>query len=573
MNKVCLPAKFANVRMHYAKKFHESNTMTIMKETKEKFSRFVHPFFALLGIVSLSVSLGVMKSNVHMDLPCTAAPTSLTDACVVAAGKWASLRFTSETNNLQYFPIMADSVSDVDQSMAMVHLNQVPVIYDHEEAADTARLAHDPLLFQSHLAHKCSFTYPNASDINACEARRIPTMYLMPNKKDAVTLAGGVHVYFMLWMCIHISTTFCIIWSRTAYINRDGSHETNTMLDHFKTILLGLWFLMGFLVPLFVYVYDSHFHFRLPLSNLALAWVLQMYMFAIMFTWYIDGKITQSEAVSDTATADLVYKDGKSHTHHGPGATAPDHPTGPKQESQLKSLMRIPVPGQNMAMPTYQQTGKPAYSALGISILHNYDFIDTKISGGENVEMLCQEAAMTFPLALLAFYAMGNRNMIDYEAESLFVRSFLVFSTFAVLDRIRSLSILHEVYGYYVAQAILTCATFVCILASYMLYDIVNPIINVIPPHSGFNGVHTLLVMTTVLIGILIAVVFFYFVATTLADFGHKNSAFSISCKVAVYYMLMVITFVFRIMVLTALFEPNIWYGHYDKRDLLLNYD
>lgn len=485
------------------------------------------------------------QSHMYIDIPCKTLPTSAQDACVKKNGVYAAMKLTGSTNNLQL--------------MLHPNTNQVPVLYTNEEKFDAQRISDgDTGLMFSHLATTCNTGYTGLVDRETCKARRIPELFLQKDSQLTTFWSGGLNVFICLWVSTHISVTFLTVWGRIDM----GTY--GKYFEYVRLMFLALWFLIGMILPLVFYLFDRYMHLGVPFSNVILAWIMQVYVYVVMYTWYVDGTIsseTSDETVS-SAVESLLDKTGHAEASAAGG--------------RVHSMMRLTVPPANASytggLYSAVQTGaKPGVVTSG-RVSRTFDIIDKKLMSTGSVEIMCIEAALTFPLAFAAFFGMAMRDTLDIELQSILIRSFLVFMGFGILDRMHNMASKSNHAKYYLTEALLSGVVIIGTLAMYLVYDMLWPTWKKIPSGPEFFGAKNALVFAVIFLCVVTLTMFIYFIITAFAWKSREYSS-EHSAHVFLFAVMSLGINILRIVISAYLWDMKTWYGSWDKLDMPLNYN
>lgn len=483
--------------------------MQRMQEFLRKVSRYGSLVTTIALAVLTLIALFLFNSELHISTECTAQPAADADPCLVDSGHFRAGEFTMQTSHLDYeTETAASGTTELAQDNEKRAFHQVGVTITSNDRFKAAQ---------------CATDHDAATETAACNLEKFPAnIYTTLNPRKSASLAGGVHIVFFLWLACHLSVLFSLMTGTTSG-ESFGFAYTRLMLS-------ALWLVFGLLFPMLLYQYDHYFHWRLPLNNVVIAYILQFYTFMLMYSWTMDRH-----------TASPV--EGKYVAMHN--------------VKGVKSLMAMPG--------TIQEWGQEIKDAI-------LSLTESKFIKRQGMEVICFELSLVMPSVLIALYGICTRHALDYEVQSIFVRSFVGFMVFGITSRMMSLASAHKDEKLGRSNVITTITSTVLVntvMMLYLLYDVCFPAMYRLRD-SQFFGAYTYAILLFILFVALIALIMLYITHGAFVDICSKSA--KMDPHVTYWILGNGLIFMVRIVVLIMFWNIGGWYGHFDQREVVLNY-
>lgn len=348
-------------------------------------------FSAVVHVAFMVVALAIHVQQVHVGYQCTLAENSFNSTCYKrSSGTLRALNFTVPTTYLSF------SNNDLPYKSTPWDVLFYTGTTDHPHRGSGT---------DGHLSSNCTYDLAGHDpyEIQACEAQRLRTMYEYENTDEYLTLAGGVHIVFCLWVTLHIAGSFTLFNLPPSF---DGT----------KVHTLPMWYISGFIVTLLIHLEDDYFNMRVPLNNIVLAIILQIFTVIIHFLW-AKNYMTDS---------------------YSPVQTKLGMPVDPR------SSLAIPFGAHHNMIGNTRLSKHARYKSTGpVAPSYHLDVFEQKWDQFSVLELIFMESAFTLPLFFVSVYVIGNRVSMDWEVQSIYIRLFILFALFSLNERLRSLGWKH----------------------------------------------------------------------------------------------------------------------------------
>lgn len=488
--------------------------------TTASFSRVVNALVLVtFSIVMLSVHLNQIHVPDEVEAICTARDVPVD--CWEQGGVFRALQFTAPTTTVSFTNFGPGTIYDPDGTVRQV--SESPYAVRYAPSTD------------QHTQASCAVDFAaNEKMRAACRAERIQDLWEVPNRelyRLSWTLSGGVHIWYMLWISMWISASFAVV-----------------MLPEYllgvQLPTLFVWHLLGIVLTVMFYVDDHYFQLRLPLNNVFIGIAIEAFAAMVQLYWTRESQ------------AKRVARGGKLEARPVAGA--------------LGRLMALGRDGD--------EGGAPAAGAEAVTIF------ESKLESFELLEALYMEIAITFPPVAVAVFCMVSRVNMDWVVQSLYVRSFFIFVSMAVcfkvlkftegskvakVDTERNLDPLELWFVMFIF------AVTALYLSIFFLLDWYTPMWDtVIMWGDGYSRNVTAVAVLTLVVMILLIIVFLVALVIMFAINGVLQSVFENKepMQLWFFYGVQTLLLAFRCLLFAYAVSPKIWYEHFDKLDVPLNY-
>jgi hypothetical protein len=508
-------------------------------------------FVAIFYVIATITTLALHVSQVQISSVCMQ-KDPWSDSCLASSGLYRSLNFTSNTFYYSF------------QATADVYGGQpVPVKWDTVSTTGFR---------SSTCGTELAAIGADKSVQNKCESTRIRNIYEIPADKKSYTLAGGVHIIFFLWVSLHISTAFAIF-----YLPPSGTLG--------KFIVLPMWYIIGFGMIITVFFDDTYFDMHVPFNNIFLSIVLEIMMIGLHFIWARNSSAIESNAEQNA----IEHPPPAVNPRSVPEYSAPDMPTQASQfrsatkKDSLSSLMNLSTFAGPMRVGRNTEFG-PQYTpmtTLKTSLYHG-DVFEQKWANYSLLEMFYMELALTMPLDFLAIFSVAVRTTSDWSIQSYFVRIFLICSTLAIVEKVRSLAWderNNTLSRTRIAPLVILVTSIVVIMFGFLCRSFIYPYIEVFYVTAnvdlGFYGVKLFSLFYFALFVTLVSFISMYNMVGALYDlFGATDSSASSRFRMyTAWAMLFTFLMLFiKVVIVTYMIQPRTWYPAFNPHDVTLAY-
>lgn len=551
-------------------------------------------------------------SFVNVGEVCTAPDTP--SNCWDDGGPYRATDFTMLTTRLSFTDIAAGQNRIWDNSMTKRSVDAYSVVFAPDK--DT----------QGSLASVCN--YADHWNQTRCTSEKISPLYEIPNSRTDYTLSGGVQIGYLFFVSLHIAAAFAIMMLpevRTAASDGKGGSVVSANMEVAKMIVLMGWYIGGILCVILFYVADDLTNMRVPVNNVSLAIMIEVFAMFVQFSWALNSlkpfaleefwrdfalAVHAHDSDPDMVSGTLSYvansppmvPEGGSFNDDSRSMEAAASGTG----GALSSLMRISgMPGGHsrdgikyaqlgyrFADKQYASNGQLKTADGTYVKINRFDMsvYETKIIMGEVLEPFMIECALTMPLLLSIAYAVGHRSTYDFVLQSIYTRTFLFFGALSVTAKVfgarylgtkrmqyeRKASaeahVLHADHAAYAVGAFLvTTAT---IMFGFMLYSWFNPLRIVTWDNRaiGDAGSAAAFVVITLVFTVLIACISCAILFGSVLMLIFSSQEIEPGAMVGVQSLLTLLLWVLRIIMFIYMLMPDSILGSVNPEDVVLGY-
>ena len=525
--------------------------MTYSPSTPAAVFRYTNALvLVVFSIVMLAVHVGQVRVPHDVSAICTATNTPAN--CWKHGGFYRAVQFTAPTTSVAYQNFGAGTIYDPDGGTRAVGSLPYAVVFAGGKTED-------------HRQHWCEEQLAFPDDVErACKVEKIPELWEVPNRglyRSAWTFAGGVHVWYFMWLATWIAASFAVVM-------------LPPFVDYFKLPILVSWHLIGVVLSVMFFVDDYYFQLRMPLNNVFVGVVLEALAVLVQFYW---GRQSQEEWDVDTlrSSAYQALPAGLAGLMTlGPNAkdgepTPPPGPPGPRRTSYATRK-------GGSAGGAREQDGLEVWT-LG------FEVFNTKLERLELVEALFVEMAITVPPLLIAVFCMASRVNLDWVIASLYLRAVFIFASMAVCFKALKFAKAKAVTSSPGQKAELWLVMFIfavtlTYLAVFFILDWYTPVKDTVVLWGDaydtsvsaviyFALVAVSLVLLAFLLLLLLVV---YTVSISKGDMDYKEGISNL--QVFFFYGAQFGLLVFRTVLFTYAVDPRLWYDNWDRQDVPLNY-
>lgn len=527
--------------------------------------------FFTIAVLSLVV-IGTHIENVRVETVCT--DTNVPARCW-AGSAFRAMNFTALSKTVTYDPLTAGMYVGVDDTNTWSTLHHFPVLVNGD--LETAK----------HLSSRCAIDLPEnytAEHLTACEVTNVQPLWEVPNHIGYSTLSGGVHVVFFIWLALHITASFLLIMVplhpqlKTYQKGKDEPMSAITG-QSVKQVIFIFWHCLGILLPVIIYANDHYFNMRLPLNNVIHSTALQLFAVFIQYSWTIVTETEQdilSANGNGGAMQDMVRGEDENHHHHH------GHHDGNTNTEQRMALMNAMAISKGGAVKL--GSGREMRYNVGgkddVEYDNDWNVMETKLVLMETFETVMTQCALTLPLLMVAVMCIGHRVQVDYLLQSVYLRTFLLFATFALSERISAIA-----RRDYIKDMIITDATVMIqflflgactVLFAFLIIDWYEPfrLTNAEYRKTGnLSTSYNIVLATTGFFSFIIFFVWIYKVVQTMPTITDKSKRImEVRFIVGVSLLVQLLVCILCITLGIYATNPKSWYSAYNEQDVLLNY-
>jgi hypothetical protein len=318
---------------------------------------------------------------------CTASNTPAD--CWTYGGHFRGAEFTAPTTTISFNSYDVGTFAGPDGVARPVGAEPYAVVYANG-------------VTDEHRQHWCTTQLDLAERSKAaCHLEKIPEMWEVPNAllaRASWTFSGGVHIWYFIWLSTWLSASFAVAM-------------LPSVVDMIKLPVLAAWHLVGLMLTVMMFVDDPYFQVRLPLNNVIIGVVLEVFSIAAQFYW---ARQSQEEWAPTLLKA---------------AAYAPL----PAGLAGLMSLGDGSVAGGSVTGSTHSHHSHPPPVEVKPKMWHlSFEVFNSKLQEIELLEALFVEMTLTVPLLLIAVFCIASRVNLDWVIASLFLRAFFLFVCMAI---------------------------------------------------------------------------------------------------------------------------------------------
>jgi hypothetical protein len=527
--------------------------------------RFSNAFVLVaFGFIAILVHHSQVRVPDKTEARCTARDTPV--GCWDHGGGYRAASFVAPTTGISFADIGVGVIYNPDGSTRPVTATPFDVLFD---AADKTT---------SRLQTACVADFPDTDLVTvgdqfpeehfACLAERVPALWEIPNGAlagDQWTLAGGIHVWYFMWISLWISASFAVTMVPDYY----GA-------KYVKFPIIAFWHFIGVVLTVMIYVDDPFFQMRLPLNNVIIGCALQALAALAQFYWEVEAMydghgVAPAKVAGNETSADGTQTEGMGSRYAGRGAPL-----------SLTALMTLGIDGDSRRGSTH--TAKSHSHAGSVTaaedrvalVTHQRDIFAWKATHKELFEALNVELALTMPALLLAVFGMVSRVNIDWVVSSLFLRSTLFFLGLAACFKALKFHAEAKQHGLGGVLRV-TVAVFAAVmiyLVAWVLFDWYHPMAQT-TSHWGDafpGGLRTTAMITLVVTVILVSLFLVGLLVVGVVFPAILEEDVKGSTEESAYMALQALLLVVRVFLFVCTVSPGTWYGAFDKMAVPLNY-
>jgi hypothetical protein len=389
-------------------------------------------------------------------------------------------------------------------------------------------------------------------------------LYELPNSSESLAISGGVHIFYLFFVTLHIGGSFALIMLPES-------------LGLVKRYVLPVWHTMGIILVVLVYTKDSYFHMKVPVNNVFLAITLEMFTLFVQYMWTVDH--TGIDSKGNQKPEGFVSRfSGKTNATQTSG-------------KGLDSLMKI-VPTMNSDQSTKysklasnsgptELSDRPTYGVLGVQYaydtdqsIYNLNVFGRALRSGNILEPFVAECAITIPSLLIVIFVIAHRNPFDFFLQSIYLRAFLAFGVLLVVMRMRNIHReldKEEVIHNTVAASAVTALFVSSFMFYHMLYDWLHPIYLTLHDYSDLGDLDESYTLALLVFSFVVIITAILFLVTLVKSFV-SGAFWDQWISLIVYMGLSLLLFTLRFVVFIYMMFPGKWYGAWNTQDVLRHY-
>eukprot|EP00961_Rhodomonas_salina_P257511 3479985-Rhodomonas_salina.4 len=518
-------------------------------------------------VVFSLVTLGLHIQDVDVGQVCTDTNVPV-DCYKKDSGRFRAINFTAPTTSLTFINYGGGPVYGVNG----LYRSMLEVPY---------KLVYDPLTTFNRTQEWCVAEYPdNLYTQRACKAEMIQDMYEVPNSEASGTtwaLAGGVHIWFFLWLSLHLSASFSVLML---------PHWEYSAFERVKIGILFIWHLLGLSFSIVLFVDDDYFNMLLPVNNAIIGITFELFTMVVQLLW-----VRTTSTLGMAAYYDITPSRPKGYRLTPGGNHTVDMKAGTSELSALMTLDSHSRQRVHTSDTLRYNDGRVEVRRQQIQSYDDWDVFETKKNAGELMESVFIEFALTMPLIMVAIYCMSVRVNMDWVLQSLYLRSIMIFLSLSLLFKCLPLTGSDYLQNYIANMVGVVTAPVFCLAVS-LLYDWYTPLAHsthwwgtAVNPGVSHIAVMAAIVVFGVILG---SITFIFFSLLAISNWGNgdycvpklnahgnrntKDESVWMNADEATYYVVQFFVFILRIMVFAYAVNPELWYEEYDKADVMLNY-
>ena len=526
--------------------------------------------FSTLELLVFSiVTLALHWTHVNVKTPCTDfdTPHNCWNPDEKGGGIFRAMNFTALSTYISLNPYSEATMQNMGNTAYMYHIEP-----DSESVLENYTYA------------KCDSYTANSRRWHACKATKIPQLYEIATLGDAYRSdwrwSGGVDIWFFFWLALWIATSFQVLFFPVDIVRHPNASQK------IKQLVLLIWHTTGVSLIISFYANDDYFNFRLPLNNVFLGMILELSVVltqVYLLKMKVDTEKTESNLLVDSEY-ETVGTNRKQQNNNGVG---------------LSTLMRVSAPAHG---PFFIGEGDDGAAIKPSSLLQlgsTVDVFGSRVHSDQAMELFFLECVFTLPITFIAITCIFSRVSETFALEMFYFRLVLIFLGMMISFK----AISHHWYDdpdkkegntdkqawnkakdWHVPVAIMAFAFVFGLLSISTFFDFVDMGANTQSYWGEALGHHIwqlwylgAIVYAMVVFAPLLWLILWVSLGSmvTRSKYG-MNAGFtqwtSKQQQLMAYYFLSFLVLLLRTWTVVFMLSPNLWYGDYDKKDVLLNY-